>query len=151
MSVHYNSFLKGNICIFCGISIKTFRWIFPCCIFLCSCKTFTVCTIPFRNVCYVKPSKMSFIIIWHIIYILNCIVCILGVTHSHYGVRHCDQIDSLYWPREGMAPRLWTYAWIFSFLAFSFSKQTWFKVLLNWHFIAKKHEIVVIFGQIWWL
>ena len=107
MSVHYNSFLKGNICIFCGISIKTFRWIFPCCIFLCSCKTFTVCTIPFRNVCYVKPSKMSFIIIWHIIYILNCIVCILGVTHSHYGVRHCDQIDSLYWPREGMALCIW--------------------------------------------
>ena len=31
-----------------------------------------------------------------------------------------------------------TYAWILSFLAFSFSKQTWFKVLLNWYFIAEK-------------
>ena len=38
-----------------------------------------------------------------------------------------------------MHTRLSTYTWILSFLAFNFSisKQTWFKVLLNWYFMQK--------------
>ena len=30
-------------------------------------------------------------------------------------------------------------------------KQTWLKVLLSWYFKVKKHKIVVIFNQIWWI
>ena len=45
-----------------------------------------------------------------------------------------------------------TFAQNLSFLAFSLnlSKQTWFKELLNWYFIAKKHENVVTLYEIWW-
>ena len=33
----------------------------------------------------------------------------------------------------------------------AFSQFLWLKVLLSWYFVVKKHKIVVIFYQIWWI